>query len=117
MNNIGDPELMNELMRTLGKCDQLIKEMEEHGRLKDIAARNYYMARTKLAYALKVKGESATMINLLVKGEPEVAEKKLEFDAAVTRYEIAREDLMLKKAKAKMLEAQIDREWGASNHD
>lgn len=116
MNNIGDPELMNQLMKTLAQCDQCVKDMAEYGTAKDTAARDYYKARTKLAYALKIKGESATMINLLIKGEPEVAEKKLAFDSAVTQYEVAREDLMLKKAKAKMLEAQIDREWGAS-HD
>ena len=115
MNNIGDPELMNELMNTLALCDQCVKDMARYGAKKDEAAKEYYLRRTAKAYQMKVKGESATMISLLIKGEPEVADKKLEFDSAVTQYEIAREDLMLKKAKAKMLEAQIDREWGASH--
>lgn len=114
MNNLGDPDLLNKLTATLDECDRCVQQMKDHGRQKDEAARAYYSARTKAAYQLREQGESATMISLLVKGLPDVSIKKLQYDSAYTMYETDREALMLLKVKAKILEAQIDREWGAS---
>lgn len=111
MNNIGNPDLLNELLSVVADCEDLVERMRDDGELKNKAAHAYYLERTKRAYAMKTRGESATMISLLIKGLPEVADAKLKYDSAETAYEVDREELMLKKKKIAILEGQIDREW------
>ena len=53
-----------------------------------------------------------TLINQIVYGVPEVAEKRFQRDIAETMYNTCQEQINTMKLQLRILDAQIQREWG-----
>jgi hypothetical protein len=53
-----------------------------------------------------------TLINQIIYGVPEVAKKRFERDIAETMYNTAQEKINTLKLQIRILESQIQREWG-----
>ena len=112
MNNIGNPDLIQQLFELSAQCDDAIKELARQGDLFAQAQWAYCTQKTKTAYRLKDEGYSATMIMQLLKGEPEVALLMRERDIAKARYEATKETINILKLQMRMADSQISREWG-----
>lgn len=112
MNNIGNPELIRNQEVLSSRCDELIRDMAREGDLFAQAEYNYYLQKTKTAYRLQDEGMSVTMIQTVLKGEPEVAILMRERDIAKARYDATKEAINIVKLQMRMTDAQIGREWG-----
>ena len=112
MNNIGNPELIQNQVELSGRCDELIMDMARDGDRFALAEYEYQLQKNKTARRLMDEGYSATMIGILLKGEPEVAMLLKERDTAKARYDATKETINIVKLQMRMTDSQISREWG-----
>lgn len=109
---VQDYELINELNMM---CDQLTisgKKLAKYGSEKAAAERDYKICLREQALKLRNSGEAIGMIDKTVYGIPEVAEKRFKRDVAETMYDTCKESINVLKLKIRILDAQINREWG-----
>ena len=104
-------ELLADLMRDRRLMKEASSQLRERGFELARAEAEYQSAKSARALELKADGMPATMISLVIKGDKKVAGKMFERDCAQVRYDSAKEALQVYKLDARMLEAQIDREW------
>lgn len=106
---------MDSLLSALQDDRRLMKtasrELKTRGEAYARAEAEYQKAKNKRALELKAEGLSATMIQLTIKGDPDVNEKLFDRDLAEIDYKSAVEALNVYKLDARMIEAQIQREW------
>lgn len=112
MNNIGNPNLVANQFELSDRCDNLIVDLAKDGDRLALAEYDYQVQKNKTARRLMAEGYSATMINVLLKGEHEVATLMLERDTAKSRYDATKETINIVKLQMRMTDAQINREWG-----
>ena len=112
MSNIGNPELIRNQFELSARCDELIEEMARQGDLYASAEYDYQVEKNKTAYRLQDEGMSATMIGMIIKGEPKVAFLMKARDVAKARYEATKEAINIVKLQMRMTDSQINREWG-----
>lgn len=112
MNNIGNPDLIRNLEELSDRCDELVIDLARQGDLFAQAEYNYYLQKTKTAYRLKDEGVPISMIQMVVKGEPEVAILMREMRIAESRYEATKEAINNVKLQMRTTDSQIKREWG-----
>ena len=110
-NNVGDPELLNKLNSTIEELHTAVKFMKNYGKEFAQKQREYKIALKQEVLRLKDKDTPATVINLIVYGSGEVPDKRLERDISQVMYDTAQEHINVLKLEARLLEAQIDREY------
>ena len=98
-------DLQLELNNTINLMGIQGKELSEK-------ERDYKTALMQEALRLKDEGMAATLITLVVKGSPEVADCRYERDFAQSRYDVSKEKIMALKLNIRVLEQIIEREWG-----
>lgn len=86
------------------------EQLEELGREKARAEAAYQATKARVALRMKADGMTATMIQLTIKGDPEVNTALMARDCAETDYESAKEALNVYKLDLRVVEAQIERE-------
>lgn len=99
---------LNDLMKRLSNG---IKLMGKYGREYAEAERDYKVALAKEAMKLKADGMPVTLIDKVVYGK--VAEERFKRDSAEIMYETSQENINALKLQIRVLESQINREWGA----
>lgn len=104
-------DLVSELMADRQQMKAASQRLEEAGMALATAEAEYQRVKHVRTLQMKAKGHSATMIQLLVKGDEKVNQKMFERDCAQVLYDSAREALNVYKLDARLLEAQIDREY------
>lgn len=104
-------DLVTGLMRDRDLMKKASSEMKERGMALANAEAEYQTAKAKTALVLKAEGLSATFIQLVIKGDERVSPSLLARDCAQVDYDSAREALNVYKLDARLLEAQIDREY------
>lgn len=95
-----------------------IKLLRINGNSLAAAEREYKMCLRQ--EALKMRAEKdmpVTLINQVIYGVPEVAEKRFKRDVAETTYNTNLEHINVTKLKLRLLENQLQREWGATGSD
>lgn len=112
MSNIGNPDLIENQMVLSKRCNRLIVDMASEGEKFAKAEYEYQVQKNMTAYKLNNEGMSATMIQMIIKGEPEVAELMQKRDLAKAKYEAIKEAINIVKLQMRMTDSQINREWG-----
>lgn len=112
MNNIGNPDLIQQLFELSDLLDEAIRQLAKRGDLLAQAKYSYYRQKRDTAYRLKGEGMPVTMIQQVLKGEPEVAILMRERDTAESRYKETLETINVLKLQIRTHENQISREWG-----
>lgn len=111
---------MDNLFQMLQDDRRLMKaassELKKRGETYARAEAEYQATKNKRALELKADGFSATMIQLIIKGDDEVNDKLFERDLAEMDYRSAIEALNVYKLDARMIEAQIQREWTTNEY-
>lgn len=106
---------MDDLMKSHGRLnaelDESLSRLRKNGEEAARTNQEYYIAKRQAILRLKADGLPATLIQQMVKGEPEVADKLLARDIARTMYETNKEHINIRKIQLKNIEAQIEREW------
>ena len=106
-------DLINEIQRLMEELTISIKKLDQTGRALAEAERDYKITLRQEALKLRVeKDMPVTLINQIIFGVPEVAEKRYKRDIAETIYNTNQEHINATKLKLRLLESQLNREWG-----
>lgn len=108
-------DLVNDIQDLMQELTTSIKLLRKNGNALAEAERDYKITLRQEALKLRVeKDMPVTLINQIIFGVPEVAEKRYKRDIAETLYNTNQEHINATKLKLRLLESQINREWGAS---
>ncbi len=109
-------DLMNDIQNLMKELTTSIKLLRKNGNDLAIAERDYKICLRQEALKLRVEEDMpVTLINQIIYGVPEVAEKRFKRDVAETMYNTNQEHINITKLKLRLLEAQLSREWGDKN--
>ena len=109
-------DLMNEINDLCTKLTHSGEQMKKYGRELAEAERDYKVCLRQEALKLRnSENMPVTLINQIVYGIPEVAELRFKRDLAETMYKVSMESINTLKLKIRVLDAQIQREWGGYN--
>ena len=101
-------ELINEIGAKSALLDKAIGQLGARGRAYAQAERDYRVALRKAV--LEARAD-------ICRGDAEIARLRLERDIAQTVYESAREAIQGYKLQIRILDAQLEREWGRASRD
>lgn len=105
-------ELPEELDYKNKQLDQAIRVLRKNGIEFAKAESEYKTELTKEVLRLRDEGMAATLINLVIYGQPSIATLRLKRDIAKTTYEANVEFINILKLQIRIIEAQLNREWG-----
>lgn len=105
-------DLVNKVFNLTSKLNPAISKLAEHGRALALAEKEYKIMLRQEALKLRVeKSMPVTLINQIVYGVREVAEKRYLRDIEETMYNVAREYINTLKLEIRITESQLDKEW------
>lgn len=105
-------DLYNELQKLLNDLNISIKKLRETGTDFADAERDYKITLRQEALKLRAeKGMPVTLIQQVVYGVPEVAEKRFKRDVKEAVYQANQEAINSIKLQIRVIEGQLNREW------
>ena len=104
--------LVQELQDAIKTLDVMIKEMKSRGQDYAQARANYEIAKAETMLKLRDDGIAVTATRDLALGNRNVAQLRLKKDVAETLYKTVQEAIQTQKLKMRLMEAQLQREWG-----
>jgi hypothetical protein len=105
---------VQELSEAIKTLDLMIETMKTRGKDFAHARREYEIAKAGKMLDLKESGIAMTTTLDLAKGDPHVAALRLDKDVAETLYKTVQEAIQTQKLKIRIMEAQLQRDWGRS---
>ena len=109
--------LMNELWQKSKMLDAAISELKNRGSAYAKAERDYRVELAKRILIERDKGTPVTIISDICRGDREIAGLKFERDVADVVYKSALEAVNGYKLQLRLLDSQIEREWGRASAD
>ena len=88
-----------------------IKKLRNNGAKLAEAEKDYKITLRQEALRLRADDMPVTLINSIIYGVPEVAEKRFKRDVEQANYDANKEHINVTKLKLRILEAQLSREW------
>ena len=111
-------DLYNELQIKINELNVSLKKLRETGTSYAEAERDYKITLRQEALKLRSEKEMpVTLIQQVVYGVPEVAEKRFKRDVALTIYEANREAIQTIKLQIKIIQTQLDKEWSIASKE
>ena len=111
-------DLISDIQKLMDELTISIKKLRQTGNALAEAERDYKITLRQEALKLRVEDDMpVTLINQIIFGVPEVAEKRFKRDVAETMYQTNQEHINATKLKLRLLEAQVQREWGNVNNE
>ena len=107
-------DLYEEIQRLMLELTASIRKLRDNGAKLADAERDYKITLRKEALKLRAGEMPVTLINSVIYGVPEVAEKRFKRDVEQANYDANKEHINVTKLKLRLLEAQLSREWGAA---
>lgn len=105
-------DLMNDLNYKIQELDKNIEMLRVSGKKYAEAERDYKVLLRQECLKLKHEGMAIGMIDKTCYGIPEVAEKRFQRDVAEVMYKANQENINSIKLQMRLLENQIQREYG-----
>lgn len=105
-------DLVIALGRSLSRLQQLVDMLSINGKDKAETERAYRVALAQEILKEREKGTPVTIIGDVCRGKPQIAMLKLKRDVAETMYNSNLEAINACKLEIRVIESQIDREWG-----
>lgn len=106
-------DLLEQISKLNRDLSQSIKLLRQNGEEYAKKERDYKITLRQEALKLRQeKGMAVTLIDLIIYGVPEVAQKRFERDVAQAMYEANKEHINTVKLQLRLLESQLNREWG-----
>ena len=97
------------------QLDASVKALRSNGTAYAKAEHDYKILLRQECLKLRSEGEAIGMIDKTCYGVPAVAEARFKRDVAETVYKANFEAINSLKLQMRLLEAQINREWGSNN--
>lgn len=111
-------DLISDIQMLMEELTISIRKLKQTGNALAEAERDYKITLRQEALKLRIeKDMPVTLINQIIFGVPEVAEKRYKRDIAETMYQANQEHINATKLKLRLLEAQVQREWGNANNE
>ncbi len=107
-------DLYEEIQRLMAELTASIKRLRKNGANLAEAERDYKITLRQEALRLRAGDMPVTLINNIIYGVEEVADKRFKRDVEQANYEANKEHINVTKLKLRILEAQLSREWGAA---
>ena len=105
-------DLLNDIQALNEELTISISKLRKHGNDLAEAEKDYKITLRQEALKLKMeKNMPVTLINQIIYGVPEVAEKRYKRDIAEVMYNTNQEHINATKLKLRLLEGQLNREW------
>lgn len=105
-------ELYQELDNKTRLLDAAVRELRSRGTALAEAEREYRIAKAKAILEEREKGTPATVTLDIVKGRRDIANLCFKRDCAEVVYKSALEAINSTKLQLRLLESQVQREWG-----
>lgn len=107
-------DLYEQITKLMSELTASIKKLRTNGANLAEAERDYKVTLRQEALKLRAGDMPVTLINQVIYGVPEVAEKRFKRDVEQANYDANHEHINVTKLKLRILEAQLSREWGAA---
>ena len=107
-------DIYEEIQRLMAELTASIRKLRTNGVNLAEAEKDYKLTLRQEALKLRAGDMPVTLINNVIYGVPEVAEKRFKRDVEQANYDANREHINITKLKLRILEAQLAREWGAA---
>lgn len=105
-------DLFNQIQELTEKLNVAIKSLAKKGQELAEAERDYKITLRQEALKLRQeKNMAVTLINQIIYGIPEVADKRFKRDIAEAMYQTNLEYINTTKLQLRILENQLQREW------
>ena len=105
-------DLFNEMQKLLNDLNISIRKLRETGTDFAEAERDYKITLRQEALKLRAeKGMPVTLIQQVVYGVPEVADKRFKRDVKEAVYQANQEAINSIKLQIRVIEGQLNREW------
>ncbi|MBR4486781.1 hypothetical protein IKS57_05585 [bacterium] len=105
-------DLFNDIQNLISKLNTSIIKLKQYGNELAETERDYKITLRQEALKLRSeKGMPVTLIQQVVYGVPEVADKRFKRDVAEAMRDTAMENINVLKLQIKILESQLQREW------
>lgn len=107
-------ELYQELQQKTTQLDYSVKQLRENGTNYAQAEKDYKILLRQECLKLRDEGMAVGMIDKTCYGIPSVAEARFRRDVAEAVYKANQEAINTLKLQMRLIESQINREWGRS---
>lgn len=107
-------DLYEEITRLMNELTQSIKTLRKNGEKLAEAERDYKITLRTEALKLRADDMPVTLINSVIYGVKDVAEKRYQRDIAQAMYDANKEHINTVKLRLRILESQLSREWSAA---
>jgi hypothetical protein len=105
-------ELWNEIEDKTKLLDKAIKDLAKNGYDLAEKERNYKIAINKKALELRANDTPVTLINQVIYGYEDIAKLRFDRDTADVKYNANQEYINTIKLQIRILESQLNREYG-----
>lgn len=102
---------VEQALNDLQKC---LEEYKKYNKDYAVKERLYRVALSKKLVELRAAGEKVTHLADIARGIPEIAKLRFDRDIAEGLKKSAEEGINYYKIRVRVLEGQLNREWGAS---
>lgn len=106
--------LLDEMSSKVRLLDAAVKELGNRGRVFARAEHDYRIALAQRVMMEREKGTPVTIVADVCRGDRETARLRFERDVAEVVYKSAQEAINSYKLQIRIMESQIQREWGVS---
>ena len=110
-------DLISEIGQKRKMLDAAVQELGKRGRSYAQSEQEYRIALAKRILDERSKGTPVTIISDICRGDREIAKLRFERDCAEVVYKSALEAINAMKLQLRMLDAQVEREWGHAGRD
>lgn len=107
-------DYVNQIQELTKRLNTSVVKLRDYGRELAEAEKDYKITLRQEALKLRSDGMAVTLINQIVYGIPEVAQKRFNRDIAETMHQTAIENINSIKLQIRILESQVQREWGSN---
>ena len=104
-------DLIDRIQNLVAELSEYVKGLKNWGIKKAQAEQDYQTALSQEVLKERDKGTAIGVIQLIVKGKPEVAKKRFERDVEESMYQVAQEKINIAKLELRLLDSQVSREW------
>ena len=105
-------DLWQEIQHNSRILEDSIRELKTRGQKFAQSEHDYRVNLSKRLLELRATGNPVTHLGDIARGEPETAKLKMERDIAESLYTSCLEGINVYKLKLRILEGQLQREWG-----
>ena len=111
-------DLYNDIQALIERLNTSVHKLAQYGNELAEAERDYKITLRQEALKLRQeKNMAVTLINQIIYGIPEVADKRFKRDVAESMRDVALENILSLKLQIRVLESQLKIEWGNTKNE